>query len=82
MYNDAPNNPQHYVFINPFVPNAFFLYPLKISGDVFRGSRKGAMGTNGLIQNMNTTVRCSNFPLKGNKKRRKEDSNTFKYFIF
>ena len=38
------------IFFNPFVPNAAFLYPLKTSEnlDVFRGSRKGAMGTNEL----------------------------------
>ena len=39
--------------INPFVPNIPFLYPLKTSGnlrfsDVFRGQRKGALGTDGL----------------------------------
>ena len=37
--------------INPFVPNASFLYPLKtvrFSG-VFRGQRNGALGMNGLI---------------------------------
>ena len=43
------------ITINPFVPNAPFLYPLKTSenltvSDVFRGSRKGASGTNGLIR--------------------------------
>ena len=42
MHNDAPNNPQH-VFINPFVPNALFLYPLKISG-CFQGVEKGCYG--------------------------------------
>ena len=39
--------------LNPFVPKAPFLYPLKTSknlrfSDVFRGQRKGALGTNGL----------------------------------
>ena len=37
--------------VNPFVPIAPFLYPLKPSEnlvfDVFRGYRKGALGTNG-----------------------------------
>ena len=38
--------------LNPFVPNASFLYPLKTSenlwfADVFRGQKKGALGTNG-----------------------------------
>ena len=38
------------VYINPFIPNAPFLYPLKTLrfSDVFRGKRKGALGTNGL----------------------------------
>ena len=31
--------------INPFAPSAPFLYP-----HVFRGSRKSALGTNGLIE--------------------------------
>ena len=39
---------------NPFVPNAPFLCPLKTSktirfSDIFRGKRKDALGTNGLI---------------------------------
>ena len=36
--------------INPFVPNTPFLYPWKhqMFSDVFRRSRKGASGTNGL----------------------------------
>ena len=40
----------------PFVPNGPFLYPLKTFpttlrfSDVFRGQRKGALGTNGLIK--------------------------------
>ena len=41
------------IIINPFIPNASFLYPLKTSEnseafDVFRGYRKDTMGTNGL----------------------------------
>ena len=38
------------VYINPFIPNAPFLYPLKTLrfSDVFRGKRKGALGTSGL----------------------------------
>ena len=45
--------------INPFVPSAPFLYPLKTSetvrfSDVFRGQRKGALGTNGLIIRLNS----------------------------
>ena len=45
--------------VNPFVPNAPFLYPLKTSenltvflrfSDVFSGHRKGALGTNEFIQ--------------------------------
>ena len=40
--------------VNPFVPNAPFLYPLKTSEnrkvfDVFRGQRKCALGVNELI---------------------------------
>ena len=40
--------------LNQFVPNAPFLYSLKTSesrkvSDVFRGERKDALGTNGLI---------------------------------
>ena len=40
--------------LNTFVPNATFLYPLKASESltvfyVFRGQRKGGLGTNGLI---------------------------------
>ena len=42
-----------YVF-NPLVPNAPFLYPLKTSKNLMvlfsGGYRKGALGTNGLIQ--------------------------------
>ena len=46
------------MLINPFVPNAPFLYPLKTSEnlrffDVFRGWRKSALGTNGLTQSKN-----------------------------
>ena len=38
---------------NPFIPNAPFTYPLKTLenlrfSDVFKGWRKGALGTNGL----------------------------------
>ena len=47
-YLNARQGFQHSV--NPFVPNAPFLYPLKILrfSDVFRGERKGALQTNGL----------------------------------
>ena len=43
----------HFFSINLFVPNVPFLYTLKTSGnlrvsDVFRGCRKGALGTNRL----------------------------------
>ena len=42
-----------YAYVNTFVPNVPFLYPLKTLetirfSDVFRGYRKGALGTNGL----------------------------------
>ena len=42
------------IIINPFVPKAPFLYLVKTSeniitfSDVFKGYRKGALGTNGL----------------------------------
>ena len=41
-------------YLNPFVPNAPFLYPLKASENLtvfrcFQGVEKGALGTNGLI---------------------------------
>ena len=47
-YSNSANN-----FLNPFVPNAPFLYPLKTSQNLtvfykFRGQRKGALETNGL----------------------------------
>ena len=49
------------MLINPFVPNALFLYPLKTSEtvrlfDVFRGYRKGTLGTNGLISTINSLL--------------------------
>ena len=42
-------------FVNPFVPNAPFLYPLKTSENrkfsyIFRRWKKGALGTNGLLK--------------------------------
>ena len=42
--------------INPFASNSAFIYPLKksenlmLKSDVFRGQRKGALGTNGLVE--------------------------------
>ena len=48
-FYDAQTDSHH----NPFVPIAPFLYPRKNKKnlrffDVFRGQRKGALGTNGL----------------------------------
>ena len=44
--------------VNPFAPNAPFLYPLKTGctevQDVFRGYRNGALGTNVLIFPVNS----------------------------
>ena len=42
-------------WLNPFIPNAPFLYPLKTSDNrkvywYFPGVGKGVLGTNGLIQ--------------------------------
>ena len=44
-------------FCNPFVTNAPFFYPLKTSENLivflmFSGGRKGALGTNGLIEHL------------------------------
>ena len=43
----------HNNFVNPFAPNAPFLYSLETTENlrfsyVFKGLRKGALGTNGL----------------------------------
>ena len=37
-------------FLNPFVPSAPFMFPLKTPENLFQfsGSREGALGTNGL----------------------------------
>ena len=46
-------------FLNPFVPNTSFCYPLKTSENhIFRGYRKCALGANGLISN---TLPSQNF---------------------
>ena len=70
--------------LNPFVLNASFLYPLKTSENltVFRGYRKGALGTNGLnfifllqysvllsIQGFNTIIRVDFEPNLPNQSR-------------
>ena len=46
-------NITHVIRINPFVPNAPFLYPMKTPetvnfSNIFKGQKKGALGTNGL----------------------------------
>ena len=51
-------------FLNPFVPNAPFLYPLKTLQNLtvfykFRGQRKGALETNGLNLVHFSAIHCS-----------------------
>ena len=53
--------------VNPFVPSATFLIPWKQKtvrfSDVFRGYRKGALGTNGFICFSHQLQQISNIPL-------------------
>ena len=52
-------------FINPFVPYATFFYHQEISENLkafqcFLGWRKDALGTSGLISNINGKITCIN----------------------
>ena len=49
--------------VNPFVPNTLFPYPLKTENrNVFRGKRKGALGTNGLSYQLTGIVENGHYP--------------------
>ena len=49
--------------VNPFVPNTLFPYPLKTENrNVFRGKRKGALGTNGLSYQLTGIVENWHYP--------------------